>query len=90
MKKSILWLGVLLASTLVSAERRELIDCNVIFEQRKSEILRGIEKIDEQQQALQALQSATQAMLDQKEAALRKREAEVQATLAQVEEKRRG
>lgn len=75
------------AAEATQNSRRELIDCNVIFEQRKSEILRGIEQIDEQQQALQALQSATQAMLDQKEAALKKREGEVNATLALIEEK---
>ena len=38
---------------------------NIIFEQRKQEILKEIEKIDEQQQALQALQQATQSVLDQ-------------------------
>lgn len=64
--------------------RANVIDCNAIFEQRKSEIILGIERIDEQQQTLKALQAATQAMLDQKESVLAKREAEVNATLATV------
>ena len=55
-------------------EKQKIIDCNIIFEQRKGEILKEIEKIDEQQQALQALQSATQSILDQKETDLKKRE----------------
>lgn len=66
---------------------REVLECNAIFEQRKSEILRGIEQIDEQQQALQALQSATQVVLDQREAALKKREDEVARIRAETEER---
>ncbi|RAX57495.1 PDP protein [Helicobacter monodelphidis] len=58
-----------------------VVDCTIIFEQRKAEILKGIEKIDEQQQALQALQSATQAVLDQKQQALNEQEREVNATM---------
>lgn len=83
----VVWGVVALGVVVLAEPKRDVIDCNIIFEQRKSEILRGIEKIDEQQQALQALQVATQAMLDQKEAALKAREAEVAAVLSRVEEK---
>ncbi len=61
-----------------------VVDCNIIFEQRKAEILQGIEKIDEQQQALQALQSANQAVLDKREAALAQKEKEIQATMEAI------
>ena len=68
-------------------EGRNVVDCNIIFEQRKDEILKELEKIDEQQQALQALQSATQSVLDQKDADLKKREAEVSNQKKEIEEK---
>lgn len=73
---------------LFAAEnKRELIDCNIIFEQRKSEIIQEIERIDEQQQALQALQSATQNVLDQKEADLKKREIALNNAQKEMEER---
>lgn len=78
-------LGIL---PLFAAEnKRELIDCNIIFEQRKSEIIQEIERIDEQQQALQALQSATQNVLDQKEADLKKREIALNNAQKEMEER---
>lgn len=70
-----------------ATEQSRLIDCSEFFEQRKDELMREIEKIDEQQQALQALQAATQTMLDQKEAALAKREQDVNATLQMISDK---
>lgn len=67
--------------------QREVIDCNIIFEQRKAEIIKEIERIDEQQQALQALQSATQNVLDQKEADLKKREIALNNAQKEMEER---
>lgn len=43
-----------------------LLDCNIIFEQRKDEIRQELQAIDERQQALQVLQNATQVFLDEK------------------------
>ncbi|CAM2920692.1 MotE family protein [Helicobacter burdigaliensis] len=68
----------------------ETIDCNIIFEQRKGEILKELDKINEQQQALQALQNATQNILEQKEAELKKREekvAKIEQDIKATEEK---
>jgi len=45
-----------------------LFDCTEIFKARKSELLIELERIDEQQQALEALKSATEELLKQKEA----------------------
>lgn len=77
----------LFAGSIFANETKNVIDCNVIFEQRKEEILRELEKIDEQQQALQALQSATQSVLDQKDADLKKREEAISNQKKEIEEK---
>lgn len=68
-------------------ESNKVIDCNIIFEQRKGEILKELERIDEQQQALQALQSATQNVLDQKEQDLKKRELAITETQKEIQER---
>lgn len=81
------WLiGVLIISSLFGADNA-VIDCNIVFEQRKGEILRELERIDEQQQALQVLQSATQNVLDQREQDLKKREATMAQQQKEVDEK---
>ena len=48
------------------ANNTNLLDCNIIFEQRKGEIRQELQAIDERQQALQVLQNATQVFLDEK------------------------
>lgn len=91
MKQKKHWILPLLAFgilPLMAADNpREIIDCNIIFEQRKAEIIQEIERIDEQQQALQALQSATQNILDQKEADLKKREIALKDAQKEMEER---
>ncbi|WP_111229939.1 MotE family protein [Helicobacter valdiviensis] len=81
---------ILMFFSMVLSFGAEVIDCNIIFEQRKGEILKELDKINEQQQALQALQSATQNILDQKEAELKKREekvAQIEQDIKNTEEK---
>ncbi|WP_273212789.1 MotE family protein [Helicobacter rodentium] len=88
MKQWILSTLALIILPIWAAEnQREVIDCNIIFEQRKAEIIKEIERIDEQQQALQALQSATQNVLDQKEADLKKREIALNNAQKEMEER---
>lgn len=87
MKRSVCVL--LLANLLYSMDTNTLIDCNKIFEQRKDELVMEIEKIDEEQQALEALQTATQTMLEQRETALAKREMDVNATLQMIENEKK-
>ncbi len=84
MKKSIY---LLLIISNIFAQDSQLIDCNQIFNARKEELMREIDKIDEQQQALQALQSATQALLDKREEALKKKESDINATLLIINKK---
>ncbi|MFP4333718.1 MAG: PDP protein, partial [Campylobacterales bacterium] len=77
-----------LATILLSQEdASRVIDCNKIFEERKDELLAEVEKIDEQQQALQALQAATQAVLEKKEQVLTKREEDLNSTMSQMDER---
>ncbi|MBD5168468.1 MAG: MotE family protein [Helicobacter sp.] len=73
-----------LCSCAFGATPQGVVDCNIIFEQRKAEILDRIQKIDEQQQALQALQSANQAVLDQRESSLEAKEREINATMEAI------
>ncbi|MBD5165007.1 MotE family protein [Helicobacter sp.] len=87
MKQWILYILILGILPIGATEKRGVIDCNIIFEQRKAEILQEIERIDEQQQALQALQSATQNVLDQKEADLKKREIALNEAQKEIEER---
>lgn len=85
---SILFLPIFITLSLnAAAEPGSVIDCNKIFEERKGELLVEIEKIDEQQQALQALQAATQTMLDKRETAIGKREQDINTTLQQISQK---
>ncbi|WP_297814256.1 MotE family protein [uncultured Helicobacter sp.] len=87
MKQWILYWVLGILSVWAAENQREVIDCNIIFEQRKAEIIKEIERIDEQQQALQALQNATQNVLDQKEADLKKREIALNNIQKEIEER---
>ena len=57
---------VLLLPNLLQAEGR-LFSCNKIFEQRKEELLLELERIDEQQQSIEALKEATNHLLKKRE-----------------------
>jgi len=46
----------------------ETIDCAKVFEERKVELLKEIEKIDETRQSFEALKAATNASLDKQQA----------------------
>ncbi len=85
MKKFIIFIFIL--RVFAEDNQRQIVNCNIIFEQRKAEILKEIEKIDEQQQALQALQSATQNVLNQREESLKKREEGIASERKALEEK---
>lgn len=73
----------LLAIPLFSAEDRSF-TCNQIFEQRKGELQLELDKIDEQQQVLEALRHATENVLSAKEEKLLKKEQEVDAKLQRI------
>lgn len=73
----------ILASLLWSVEDKSF-TCNKIFEERKSELLLEMDKIDEQQQVLEALRHATEKVLGDKEEKILKKEQEVEAKLQQI------
>lgn len=88
--KRVLWVAGVFGVCLYAQNPAQVLDCNVIFEQRKAEIIKELEKIDANQQALQALQSATQNVLNQKEEDLKMREVALvqkQKALEEQEEK---
>ncbi|WP_338083703.1 MotE family protein [Campylobacter anatolicus] len=65
------------------------VDCTQIFEARKAEILKEMEKVDEQRQALEAFRASTQALYDDSLAKLNKKEADINATMKTIEQKRK-
>jgi flagellar motility protein MotE (MotC chaperone) len=72
----------LLFGTLTQA--KDLVDCNAVFEQRKGEILRELDRLDEEQQAFELYKEAQRALIDKKEKKLSQKLAEVNATLQKV------
>lgn len=76
---------ILTISSLLSLETSDrLFDCTEVFKERKNELLLELERIDEEKQALSALQSATEELLKKKEGSLAQKEEEVDAKLASV------
>ena len=79
---------VLCYSSLFSLQTSEkLFECTEIFKERKSELLVELERIDEQKQALSALQAATEELLKKKETKLSRQEEIVNAKLADITKK---
>lgn len=76
---------LLLSTTTIFA--KQAVDCNQIFEERREELLREIEKIDEEHQAFEAFKSATNALIDKRETKLKLKEAEVNATLNEIKDR---
>ena len=79
---------VLCYSSLFSLQTSEkLFECTEIFKERKSELLVELERIDEQKQALSALQAATEELLKKKETKLSRQEEIVNAKLTDITKK---
>ena len=79
---------VLCYSSLFSLQTSEkLFECTEIFKERKSELLVELERIDEQKQALSALQAATEELLKKKETKLSAQEEIVDKKLADITKK---
>ncbi len=76
----------LISLFLISLQAKtDLIDCDKIFEQRKDEILREMERIDERQQEFEAYQEASKSLMEQKNQKLSLKLDELNATLTKVE-----
>ena len=83
-----LLLIILCYSSLFSLQTSDrLFDCTEIFKERKSELLVELERIDEQKQALSALQFATEELLQKKENKLSRQEEIVDKKLADITKK---
>jgi len=65
----------------------KLFECTKIFQDRKSELLVELERIDEEKQALEALKTATEELLKKKKNNLDLREEEVDKKLKEVSAK---
>ncbi len=65
----------------------QVTDCTKIFEERKSELQREVELIDEAKQSFEALRAATDALFIQKEEALAKEQAQVDVKKAEIVQK---
>lgn len=82
--KSLLVVLFLMVSVFAQSSTYE---CNQIFEQRKAELTKKIEKIDEAREAYEALRAATNALLDKKRKMLAQKERDINATLQEVKKK---
>ncbi|WP_331774618.1 MotE family protein [Sulfurospirillum sp. 1612] len=78
---------IFLIMTLLAASFAQSVDCTQIFESRKGELLREVEKIDDARQSFEALKAATNALFDKQRAsieadrkALVQKEADLNAT----------
>ena len=69
----------------ISLYAKNLVECNEIFEQRKSEILRAMDRLDDQQQSFELYKEAQNNLLEKREKKITKKLQEVNATLQKVE-----
>ena len=65
----------------------QTIDCTKVFEERKVELLKEIEKIDEARQSFEALQAATNALFDKQKAKLDSQRADIDNTKREITSK---
>ncbi|QKG30067.1 MULTISPECIES: MotE family protein [unclassified Campylobacter] len=64
------------------------VDCVSIFEARKGELIKEIERIDEEKQGLEAFRASSEAIFRERNAQLSKKESDINATLAKIEEQK--
>jgi flagellar motility protein MotE (MotC chaperone) len=72
---------------LLTAVFSETIDCTQVFEERKVELLKEIEKIDEARQSFEALQAATNSLFDKQQTKLDVRRDDLNATMREIASK---
>lgn len=82
MKKIVLILFVFLN---LYAQNEITIDCTALFEARKAELIKELEKIDEAKQALEAYKASLNTINEQRKSLLDKKEADINATMVKVE-----
>lgn len=73
------------ADNTSGVNRRELINCYSIFDQRRTELEAQVSEIENQQQAFQALKDATLHIINKKKAKLAQQQKEINASLKKIE-----
>jgi len=68
----------------------QTIDCTKVFEERKAELLKEIEKIDEARQSFEALQGATNALFNKQQAKIDSQKDDLNATMRKIKSKEEG
>jgi flagellar motility protein MotE (MotC chaperone) len=79
--------NIFIVFILVTALFSETIDCTQIFEERKSELLKEVEVIDEARQSFEALRAATNSLFDKQKEKLDIQREDLNATMREVERK---
>ena len=72
---------------LFTAVFAQTIDCTKVFEERKIELLKEIEKIDEARQSFEALEAATNALFSKQQAKLNTQKDDLNATMRKISNK---
>lgn len=72
---------------MVASLFAETIDCTKVFEERKSELLKEIEKIDEARQSFEALKAATNALFEKQQASIDEQRSDLNKTMQQISAK---
>lgn len=80
-------LVLLLFAVSLFASSDRLFECTKIFQERKSELLVELERIDEERQALEALKAATEDLLKKKQVSLELKEEELKKQLEEIKQK---
>lgn len=79
--KKLLFILLFFHSILVA---ESITDCTKVFEERKAELQKEIEKIDDERQAYEALRTANNALLDKKREAVEQEEIRVKSLMDEV------
>lgn len=61
------------------------VDCTALFEARKSELIKELEKIDEAKQGLEAYKASLNTLNEQKKSILDKQEEDINATMVKID-----
>lgn len=79
------WFFVVIFAFLSAADINAPVDCNNIFELRKEELLKELDRIDEQRQILEAFKAQVQASYEKSLAELKGKEASINDTAKKIE-----
>lgn len=81
---------LVIAFIFFTAVFAETIDCTKVFEERKVELLKEIEKIDEARQSFEALQAATNSLFDKQQAKLDSQREDLNITMSEITNRENG